>query len=93
MTCSPVSVLTVNYFYMQMIVQYYSHIKTPELISQTMSEVMESCSSWLVDNKLSLHLGKTECVLFGPRKKMKTIINFNVKCKDQTIKSQDLTYY
>ena len=50
----------------------FSH-KNPDFISQKLSEVMESCSSWLVDNELSLHLGKTECVFFGPRKKLKTI--------------------
>ena len=44
--------------------------KNHEVISQKLSNVMESCSNWLVDNKLSLHLGKTECVLFGPRRKL-----------------------
>ena len=54
---------------------------------------MESCSNWLVDNKLSLHLGKTECVLFGPRRKLYNIKSFNVKCKSQIIKSQDSVRY
>ena len=36
--------------------------KNHKVISQKLSNVMESCSNWLVD-KLSLHLGKTECVL------------------------------
>ena len=44
----------------------FSH-KDPDVISQKLSEVIESRSNWLVDNKLSLHLGKTGCVLFGPR--------------------------
>ena len=39
----------------------FSH-KDPEVISPKLSEVMESYSYWLVDNKLSLNLGKTECV-------------------------------
>ena len=47
----------------------FSH-KNPEVISQKLSEVMESCSNWLVDNKISLHIGKTECVLFGARRKL-----------------------
>ena len=54
---------------------------------------MESCSNWLVDNKLSLHLGKTECVLFGPRRKLSNIRSSNVKCKEQVIKSQDSVRY
>ena len=48
----------------------YSH-KNPEVISRKLSSELESCSKWLVDNKLSLHLGKTECILFGSRKKTK----------------------
>ena len=45
--------------------------KNPDVISNKLGKVLESCSSWLVDNKLSLHLGKTECMLFGPRKKLR----------------------
>ena len=57
---------------------------------------MESCLNWLIDNKLSLrlgNLGKTECLLFGPRRKLKNIINFNVKCKEQINKLQDGVRY
>ena len=37
----------------------------PQLIADTLSKELESCKQWLMDNKLSLHLGKTEYVLFG----------------------------
>ena len=67
--------------------------KDLEVISQQLSEVMESCSNWQVDGKVSLHLGKTECVLLGPRRNLKHITNFNVKCKEQVIKSQDSVRY
>ena len=43
----------------------FSH-KNPEIISQKLCLQLESCPKWLVDDKLSLHLGKTECMLFGP---------------------------
>ena len=33
----------------------FSH-KDPDLIANTLGKVLESCSEWLVDNKLSLHL-------------------------------------
>ena len=39
--------------------------KDPKGISQKLRKVMESCSEWLIDNKLSLHLGITECVRFS----------------------------
>ena len=67
--------------------------KNHEVISQKLSNVMESCSNWLVDNKLSLHLGKTECVLFGPRRKLRSITNFHAQCKDHIIKAQDSVKY
>ena len=37
------------------------------------------CSKWLVDNKLSLHMGKTECVIFGSKGKLKKIRIFSVE--------------
>ena len=38
-------------------------------------------SEWLIDNKLSLHLGKTESILFGsrPRLSSKSVLNISFK--------------
>jgi hypothetical protein len=52
----------------------FSH-HDPDFISQKLGKALESCSDWLVDNKLSLHLGKTECMIFGPKKKLKKLIS------------------
>jgi hypothetical protein len=46
----------------------FSH-KDPQDISKKLGKELESCSNWLVDNKLPLHLGKTECILFGSKRK------------------------
>ena len=46
-----------------------------------------------MDNKLSLHLGKTECMLFGPRKKLRKITNFQVVCNGHVIKVTDKVKY
>ena len=55
---------------------------------------MESCSELLVDNKLSLHLGKTECVQFGPKRKLKKKMKILMSLeKGQVIKSQDSVKY
>lgn len=35
-----------------------------------LDSVLEKCSSLLVDNRLSLHLGKTEYILFGLLRKL-----------------------
>ena len=39
-------------------------------IQATLSKELESIREWLIDNKLSLHLGKTESILFGTNKKL-----------------------
>ena len=45
----------------------YSH-RDPKVISEKLGFELEMCSKWLIDNKLSLHMGKTECkaVVGGP---------------------------
>ena len=45
----------------------FSH-KDPDQIAHKLGKVLESCSDWLVDNKLFLHLGKMECILFGSKR-------------------------
>ena len=42
--------------------------KDPKIIAETLSKELGSCRQWLIDNKLSLHLGKTEYILFGTRR-------------------------
>ena len=43
----------------------------PQTIADKLSEELESCRHWLLDNNLSLHLGKTEAILFGSKRKLK----------------------
>ena len=70
----------------------YSH-SDPDQIANNLGKVLESCSDWLVDNKLSLHLGKTECILFGPKGKLKKVKNFKVTCFDHVIESTSSVKY
>ena len=70
----------------------FSH-KNPEFISHKLGKELESCSEWLIDNKLSLHLGKTECILFGPKRKLKTVTDFQIACHGHIIKSQSSVKY
>ena len=57
----------------------FSH-KDPSVIADRLSLELSNCKRWLTDNKLSLHLGKTECLLFGPSGKLKRAGNFQVFC-------------
>ena len=47
----------------------------------------------IVDNKLSLHLGKTECILFGSRKKLRKVGNFGIDCNGHSIQAQSSVKY
>ena len=52
-----------------------------------------SCATWLVDNKLSLHLGKIESIIFGSKRKRKRVNSFSVRCGDHNIASQEKVKY
>ena len=36
-------------------------------LADFLSRELKNCREWMTDNKLSLHLGKTECMIFGSR--------------------------
>ena len=58
----------------------------PNVIARILSENLKSCSNWLTDNKLSLHLGKTESIIFGTKRKLMNVQDFHVTCEDISIK-------
>ena len=56
-----------------------------ESVSKFLSEQLSACRSWLIDNRLSLHVGKTECMLFGTHRRLKGV-DFIIKCGDAVVK-------
>lgn len=62
-------------------------------VSNRLSKELENCYEWLVDNKLSLHLGKTECIVFCSKRKLKYVKDFSITCKNHTIKAQTSVKY
>ena len=70
----------------------FSH-KDPEIISQKLACALESCNNWLIDNKLSLHLGKTESIIFGSKRKVKKVGNFSISSMGQNLAGQDTVKY
>ena len=62
-------------------------------IAEELSRELESCRQWLIDNKLSLHLGKTEAILFGSRRKLKRTNSFDVKCGEIKVKNVNSVKY
>lgn len=67
--------------------------KSQAQIESVLSSELESVSEWLVCNKLSLHLGKTESLPFGSEQKLKTQPALNVTCNGQPIQSKDSIRY
>ena len=65
----------------------------PNEIAERLSKELESCRQWLIDNKLSLHLGKTEAILFGSRQKLSKVQSFKIKCGDDLINNVNSVKY
>ena len=51
-----------------------------------LSDQLGRCKDWMVDNRLSLHLGKTECILIGSRRKLQGAQDFRVLCDGREVK-------
>jgi len=58
-----------------------------------MSEDLLSVSHWLIDNKLSLHLRKTESIVFGSKQKLKAQSNRSITINNTTIASTTSVKY
>ena len=65
-------------------------ISTVENALQTDLQIV---SEWLIDNKLSLHLGKTESILFGSKLRLRSRSNLNIECKGSKIEPKDKVKY
>ena len=49
-------------------------------IEEILKRELESVSEWLVENRLSLHLGKTESIIFGSNKRLAKCKELNITC-------------
>ena len=67
--------------------------KDVKSIELSLCNEMNSISNWLDSNKLSLHLGKTESILFASKKKIKKCSKLVIKCKDVEIESKQNVKY
>ena len=65
----------------------------PKVIADTLSFEWNSCRQWLMDNKLSLYLGKTESILFGSKRKLRKVTSFEVKCNNEVIQNVNSAKY
>jgi hypothetical protein len=59
--------------------------KDADFIQEKLSAELAKVNEWLVDNKLSLHLGKTESILFGTTHKLAKHSELNITCGEAQI--------
>ena len=62
-------------------------------IEKLLKKELETVNDWLIDNKLSLHLGKTESILFGSKIKLKSESNLNISCRGTDIQPKERVKY
>ena len=65
----------------------------PKLIAEELSKELEACQQWLKDNKLSLHPGKTESIIFGSMRKLRDVKSFEVRYENITINNVNEVKY
>ena len=58
----------------------------PAGVAAFLSSELNTCRKWLIDNRLSLHLGKTECILFGSRRRLAAGVDFEIGVGDTAVK-------
>ena len=58
----------------------------PNIVSNKLKSDLESCNQWFTENKLSKHVGKTECIIFGCKRKLSKVKEFHIEYNAHTIK-------
>ena len=63
------------------------------VIEETLGHELTFLSEWLVDNELSIHLGKTESIFFGSNKKIRKQSTMKIICWDNEVAAKDNVKY
>ena len=63
---------------------FFAH-SDPSVIANRLSVELSNCRRWLIDNRLSLHVGKTECVIFGTKSSLRRVGDFQVVCEGRAV--------
>jgi hypothetical protein len=62
-------------------------------IEATLSSELKSVKDWLIDYKLSLHLGETQSIVFGTRNTLCKCNTLNIVCNGIVIESKQTVTY
>ena len=83
----------VNLFFMLTTQPFYFFGKDVNKIAEQLGDELSSLNGWLVDNRLSIHLGKTESILFGTKKRLGISSEKNVTCGETMVASTKSVRY
>ena len=67
--------------------------KDVKKVEHTLEMEMNKISKWLQSNKLSLHLGKTESIVFGSKCKLRNVSEMKISCNDVKIEAKSSVKY
>ena len=70
----------------------FSH-SDPVVIGDSLSAELSNCREWLIDNRLTLHMGKTECILFGTGQRLARVRDFRITCAGTAVSQVSLVKY
>ena len=63
------------------------------LIEERLGNELSFLNRWLVDNKPSIHLGKTECILFGTKSRLRIKSEMKVTCGETKVTAKTSVRY
>ena len=64
-----------------------------DVIEGQLSSGLERINEWLVSNKLSLHLGKADSIIFGSKRNLAKRSHLNISCGDKSISAKGSVTY
>ena len=67
--------------------------RDPDNIAKKLKSDLESCNQWFTENKLPMHIGKTECILFGSKRNLNKVKEFKIEYNGFTIMGQTSVKY
>ena len=70
----------------------YSH-NDINTVTDLLSKEVSHCYQWLTNNKLSMHMGKTEAMILCSKRKKSQLQNVSIKCEEFTIKPSEEVKY
>ena len=70
-----------------------AHGNNLESLETKLSKELENIKDWLDSNKLSLHLGKTESIVFGSKRKLKKRNKMVIECQGKPVEANTCVKY